>query len=69
MADEQPAMPRLLRGAGAIGEYLGMSAAAVSHRHREGSLPTVRVGGVPFATTGALDEWRILYQAGKLPTR
>lgn len=62
-------LPTLLRGAAAIGAYVGLSAAAVMHRHKEGSLPTFRVGGCPFATTGALDEWRALHTAGKLPTK
>ncbi|MCP3732020.1 hypothetical protein M9978_16465 [Sphingomonas sp. MG17] len=60
-------MPRLLRGADAIGEYLGISAAQVMHKHKQGQLPTFRVGGCPYATTGALDDWRTLYRAGKLP--
>lgn len=61
-------MPTLLRGAAEIGAHLGISAAAAQQRHQQGTLPTFRVGGTPYATTGALDEWRALYRAGKLPT-
>jgi hypothetical protein len=60
-------LPRLLRGAAAIGEHIGASAGSVMHQHRQGSLPTFSVGGTPYATPGALDEWRALYRAGKLP--
>ncbi len=61
--------PILLRGAEAIGERLGMTAAAVQHRHQNGTLPTFRVGGTPYATAAALDDWRALYRAGKLPNQ
>lgn len=61
------ALPRLLRGATAISEHLGMTPAAVMHRHRAGSIPTFRIGGTPFATPTALDEWSALHRAGKLP--
>jgi hypothetical protein len=61
------ALPTLLKGAAAIGEHLGMSPATVMHRHRQGSLPTTRVGGCPYATPPALDDWKALYAAGKLP--
>lgn len=59
--------PTLLRGAAAIADYLGVSPGLVSHRHQERSIPTINVGGCPCATTGALDEWRTLLVAGKLP--
>lgn len=60
-------LPTLLKGAVAIGEHLGMSPATVMHRHTQGSLPTMRVGGCPYATPAALDDWKALYSAGKLP--
>lgn len=60
-------LPHLLRGAEAIGAHMGASVASVMHQHRQGSLPTFGVGGTPYATPGALDEWRALYRAGKLP--
>ena len=60
--------PKLLCGATAIGAHLGMSPRQVSHKHRLGTLPTFRVGGTPYATAGALDEWRTLFRAGKLPS-
>lgn len=61
------ALPILLRGAVSIAERLGVTPAAAQHMHREGSIPTFRVGGTPYATVGALDEWRALSRAGKLP--
>lgn len=63
------ALPRLLRGAEEIARYLETSPGAITHRHREGSIPTFRVGGTPYATPAALDDWRALFVAGKLPTQ
>lgn len=60
-------MPELLRGATAIGARLGISPAQAGHMHREGRLPTFRVGGTPYATAGALDEWCTLVKAGQIP--
>ncbi|MDN4632794.1 hypothetical protein QCD71_14815 [Sphingomonas sp. PsM26] len=61
--------PVLLRGAAAIGAHLGISAAAALHRHRQGSIPTFRVGGTPYATAAALDDWQALSRAGKIPAQ
>lgn len=69
MPTDRVSLPRLLRGAEAIGEHLGISAATVMHRHRQGTLPTFRVGGVPYATPAALDDWQALRSAGKLPIK
>ena len=63
----RPPLPQLIRGAEAIGHRLGMSAATVQTMHQQGLLPTFRVGGTPYATPGALDEWRALYVQGKIP--
>ncbi len=60
-------LPQLLLGAEAIGAHMGTSAASVMHQHRQGALPTFGVGRTPYATLGALDEWRALYREGKLP--
>lgn len=66
---DKPRVPRLLRGAEEIGQFLGMSPGAVQHRHREGSIPTFRVGGTPYATPAALSDWIALHRAGKLPVQ
>ena len=60
-------LPVLLRGAAAIGAHLGISAAAAQHGHNHGKLPTFRVGGTPYATVAALDDWQALSRSGKLP--
>ena len=60
--------PILLRGAEAIGARLGLSPAAAHHLHQQGRIPTFRAGGTPYATEAALDDWRALSRAGKLPT-
>ena len=60
-------LPPLLKGAAAIGQRLGMSPATVMHRHHQGTLPTMRAGGCPYATPAALDDWKVLDAAGKLP--
>lgn len=57
----------LLRGATAIGEHLGVSAAEASRLHHIGAIPTFRAGGTPYATKGALAEWQALQHAGRLP--
>jgi hypothetical protein len=59
----------LLRGAAAIGAHLGQSAGWAQHQHQTRALPTFAIGGTPYATTTALDEWRELFIAGKLPTK
>lgn len=61
--------PVLLSGATAIAEHLGMTTVNVARQHRQGTLPTFRIGGTPtpYATAGALDEWVALQRAGKLP--
>lgn len=61
--------PILLRGAKAIGAHLGISPTAALHRHRQGSIPTFRVGGTPYATAKALDDWQALSRAGKIPAQ
>lgn len=61
--------PVLLRGAAEIGAHLGISAAAAQARHEQGTLPTFKVGGTPYATAAALDDWQALNRAGKLPTK
>jgi len=60
-------LPSVLRGAAAIGKRLEISAAAAERLHRQGLIPTFRAGGTPYATEGALDDWRALRRAGKLP--
>ena len=62
-----PTLPELLRGAEAIGNHLDMSAPMVTHHHTQGSLPTMRFGGCPYATPAALDDWKALRDAGELP--
>jgi len=61
--------PVLLRGAKAIGAHLDISPTAALHRHRQGSIPTFRVGGTPYATAAALDDWQALSRAGKIPAQ
>lgn len=61
--------PVLLRGAAAIGDYLGIKPGEADHLHRTGAIPTFRVGGTPYATTGALAEWQALQRAGLLPAQ
>ncbi|MCP3730654.1 hypothetical protein M9978_09460 [Sphingomonas sp. MG17] len=58
-----PEIPVLLRGAKAIAEYLGVTAKHITHLHRQRRIPTINVGGCPCATTGALDEWRLMQAA------
>jgi len=60
--------PTVLRGAMAIAAHLGTSAAAVAHLHRQRLIPTWQIGGTPYATQAALDDWQALSLAGKLPT-
>lgn len=60
-------LPTLLRGAAAIGAHVGLTPGEADHMHRTGALPTFRVGGTPFATSGALDEWLALARANRLP--
>jgi len=60
-------LPRVLRGAAAIGKRLEISAAAAERLHRQGLIPTFRAGGTPYATEGALDEWRPPSWAGRRP--
>jgi hypothetical protein len=62
------ALPTLLRGARAIAAHLELSVATAQHMHQQGTLPTFRAGSTPYATVGALDEWRQLQAAGELPT-
>lgn len=59
--------PTLLRGAAAIGEQLGVSAAEATRLHNIRAIPTFRAGGTPCATVGALAEWQALQRAGRLP--
>jgi hypothetical protein len=61
--------PILLRGAAAIGSHLGITPATALHRHRQGSIPTFRVGGTPYATAAALDDWQAPSRAGKIPVQ
>lgn len=61
--------PTLLRGAGAIGAHLGVSPREATAMHRDRRIPTFRIGGTPFATAGALDEWRALKDGGGLTSQ
>ena len=60
--------PILMRGATAIGEHLGITAARAEHLHQARRLPTFGLPGdnAPHATAGGLDEWRQLASAAKL---
>lgn len=62
MPDAGPPITELvvLVGFRAIGLYLNLSAATVSHLHRQRLLPTFRVGGTPCATPAGLDDWQVL---------
>ncbi len=58
--------PVLLRGAAAIGAHVDMTARAAQALHQQGKLPTFRIGGTPFATAAALDDWQRLRAEGAI---
>lgn len=61
--------PILLRSATAIGDYPGIRRSEAYHLHRTGTIPTFRVGGTPYVTTGTFAECQALQRAKLLPSQ
>ena len=59
---------KVLRGAEAVAEHLGVSAGRVSHLDKARQLPTFHVPGdnAPLATVAGLDDWRRLDSSREL---
>ncbi|MEX0406915.1 DNA-binding protein [Aquibium sp. LZ166] len=57
MNDNTPLAADILRGAGAIAEFLGFERRAIYHAVSKGSIPTFRVGETVCARRSTLAAW------------